>query len=102
MWAAVALVAGLTALTPLAYKGSVWMRRATMGVAIVALANVSGHVGGSLLAGRVMPGAYSAPLLAVVGVYALVRAWRCRQGAVGADRAHAATQEETIHKAVEV
>jgi hypothetical protein len=54
------------------------MRVATMGVALVALANVTGHAGGSMLAGHVLPGVYTAPLLVAAGIYALVAAWRWR------------------------
>jgi hypothetical protein len=72
----VALVAGLTALLPFAYRGAPWMRTATIGVSLIALANVSGHAGGSLMAGHLMPGVYSTPILAVAGLYALIRAWR--------------------------
>ena len=76
MWMSVAFVAILTVLTPFAYRGASWMRVATIGVALVALANVTGHVGGSMLAGHPLPGIYTTPLLAVVGVFALVSAWR--------------------------
>ena len=76
MWLSVAFVATLTALTPFAYRGASWMRVATIGVALIALANVSGHIGGSLLVGSALPGVYTTPLLALVGVYALVFAWR--------------------------
>ena len=76
MWMSVAFVAVLTALAPFAYRGASWMRVATIGVALIALANVTGHAGGSMLAGYPLPGTYTTPLLAVVGVYALVSAWR--------------------------
>ena len=82
MWMSVAFVAILTALVPFAYRGASWMRVATIGVALVALANVSGHIGGSLLVGSALPGVYTTPLLAVVGVYALVSAWRWNPGDV--------------------
>ena len=78
LWSSVAFVGGLTLLVPLAYKGVPWMRVATIGVALIALANVSGHVGGSIFAGRLMPGVYSAPVLAIAGIYGLVGAWRWR------------------------
>lgn len=84
MWLSVAFVAVLTALAPFAYRGASWMRVATIGVALVALANVTGHAGGSMLAGHPLPGIYTTPLLAVVGVYALVSAWRWNPGAVEA------------------
>ena len=87
MWLSVAFVATLTALTPFAYRGASWMRVATIGVALIALANVSGHIGGSMLAGCALPGVYTTPLLAVVGVYALVFAWRWNPGDVEASAA---------------
>jgi hypothetical protein len=76
MWMSVAFVATLTVLVPLAYRGVPWMRPATIGVALVALANVSGHAGGSLLAGHAVAGVYTTPLLAIAGVYAIAAAWR--------------------------
>jgi len=76
MWMSVAFVAALTALAPFAYRGAIWMRVATIGVALIALANVTGHAGGSMLVGHPLPGVYTTPLLAIVGVYALVCAWR--------------------------
>lgn len=82
MWMSVAFVAMLTALTPFAYRGAGWMRVATIGVALIALANVSGHIGGSMLVGSALPGVYTTPLLAVGGVYALVSAWRWNPGDV--------------------
>jgi hypothetical protein len=90
MWMGVAFIATLTGLSPFAYRGAGWMRVATIGVALVALANVSGHVGGSMLAGRALPGTYTTPLLAVAGVYALVSAWRWTPGVAGASVAGAA------------
>jgi hypothetical protein len=80
MWMGVAFVGILTALAPFAYRGVGWMRVATIGVALIALANVSGHIGGSMLAGQALPGVYTTPLLAVAGVYALVSAWRWKPG----------------------
>jgi hypothetical protein len=74
--ATIGIVAFLTALAPFAYRGFALMRVATVGLALVVLANVTGHIGGSLLAGAPMPGVYSTPLLAAAGVYGLVVAWR--------------------------
>lgn len=84
MWlfATIGLVAALTALAPLAYRGFALMRVATVGLSLVLLANVSGHIGGSIFAGRPMPGVYSTPILAVAGVYGLVVAWK-EQAAAG-------------------
>jgi len=84
MWTGVAFVAILTALAPLAYRGASGMRVATIGVALIALANVSGHIVGSVLAGQALPGVYTTPLLAVVGIYALVSAWRWKPGSIEA------------------
>jgi len=84
MLLSVAFVATLTALAPFAYRGAGWMRVVTIGVSLVALANVSGHIGGSMLAGQALPGVYTTPLLAVVGVYALVFAWRWNPGNIEA------------------
>lgn len=78
MWLAVGLVAALMAILPFAYRGAPWMRVATIGLALITLANVSGHIGGSILAGRLMPGIYTIPLLAASGIYALAVAWRWR------------------------
>jgi len=72
----IGLVAFLTALAPFAYRGFAIMRVATVGLSLVVLANVTGHVGGSFLAGAPMPGVYSTPLLAAAGIYGLVVAWR--------------------------
>ena len=74
--ATIALVATLTALAPLAYRGFATMRVATVGLSLVVLANVSGHIGGSIFAGQPMPGVYSTPILAAAGIYGLVVAWR--------------------------
>jgi hypothetical protein len=71
----------LTALAPFAYRGFAPMRAATIGLSLVVLANVTGHVGGSMFAGRPMPGVYSTPFLAAAGIYGLVVAWRGRAAA---------------------
>ena len=84
--ATIGLVAALTALAPLAYRGLALMRVATIGLSLVALANVTGHVGGSIFAGQPMPGVYSTPLLATAGVYGLVVAWRWQAAAEPAAR----------------
>jgi len=84
LFATIGLVAALTALAPLAYRGAPAMRVATVGLSLVLLANVSGHVGGSLFAGQPMPGIYSTPLLAAAGIYGLVAAWR-RESTSAAD-----------------
>lgn len=72
----IATVAFLTALAPFAYRRLQFMRAATVGLSLVLLANVTGHIGGSFLARAPMPGVYSTPLLAIAGVYGLAVAWR--------------------------
>ncbi len=84
--ATIGLVAALTALAPLAYRGFALMRVATIGLSLVALANVTGHVGGSIFAGQPMPGVYSTPLLAAAGIYGLVVAWRWQAAAEPVER----------------
>jgi hypothetical protein len=76
MWLAVGLVGAFTALLPYAYRGSRWMRLATIGLSLIVLANVTGYIGGSTLAGSLLPGMYTLPLLLGTGIYALVVAWR--------------------------
>ena len=82
--ATIGLVAGLSALAPLAYRGLRFMRVAMVGLALIALGNVTGHIGGSIFAGSPVPGVYSTPLHAAAGVYGLVVAWRWQVDAAGA------------------
>ena len=70
--ASIGIVALLTALTPLAYRGARGMRTLMLWFVALALANVLGHAGGSLFVGRPMPGTFSTPLLLAAGVYAIV------------------------------
>ena len=70
--ASISVVALLTALTPLAYRGARGMRTLMLWFIALAFANVLGHGGGSLLVGRPMPGTFSTPLLLAAGVYAIV------------------------------
>lgn len=70
--ASIGFVAVLTGLTPLAYRGVRGMRIALFWFVGLALANVVGHVGSSVLAGRWMPGVRSTPLLLAACVYAVV------------------------------
>lgn len=72
----IGLVALLTALAPLAFRGARGMEGAMVGLACLAFANVAGHVSGSVLAGRLIAGTYSTPLLAAAGVYGITVAWR--------------------------
>jgi hypothetical protein len=88
--AMIGLVTALTALSPLAFRGLAVMRVATVGLSLIALGNVTGHVGGSIFAGSPMPGVYSTPLLAAAGIYGLTVAWRweaeATRGSAGAGR----------------
>jgi len=81
MGASIGTVAVLALLTPLAYRGARGMRTLMLWVVGLELANVIGHVGGSILAGVAIPGVYSAPALLAACTYAIV-----------ADRRHAAAE----------
>jgi len=69
-------IALLFALTPLAYRGRRWLAGVAVVLAAIMLANALGHIGGSLYFGRILPGAYSSPLLLVAAARLLPRAWR--------------------------
>jgi hypothetical protein len=85
--AIIGIVALLLLLTPLAYRGARGMRTLMLWFIALLLANVIGHVGGSILAGRPIPGVYSAPVLTAACVYAIVaerrRVAALRQRAAG-------------------
>jgi len=60
------------ALTPLAFGGSIWLRRLAVPIAIVpGLMNGTAHILSSLYMKRMMPGVYSAPLLLLSGTLLL-------------------------------
>ena len=59
----------LGALTPAAYLGEAWLRPAAYVLAVVHIGNGLLHIGGSLLARRMVPGTWSAPLLVATGVW---------------------------------
>jgi len=64
------LVAGITvllALAPWAFAGASWMRPLAYILATIHLANGTGHIVGSLVAGRPLPGVLSAPFLVASG-----------------------------------
>lgn len=79
----IGIVAFLALLTPLAYRGAKGMRVLMLWLIALEVANVIGHVGGSILAGRPMPGVYSAVALAAACAYAIA-ADRRRANAVRA------------------
>ena len=70
--ASIGVVVVLALLTPLAYRGVRGMRILMLWVIGLEIANVIGHAGGSLLAGRVLPGSYSTILLAGASAYAII------------------------------
>jgi len=70
--ASIGFVAVLAVLAPLAYRGARGMRTLMLWLIGLALANVAGHVAGSVLAGRPMPGVYSTLALAGACTYAIV------------------------------
>ncbi|HTS85026.1 MAG TPA: hypothetical protein VMG61_07965 [Usitatibacter sp.] len=59
----------LVALAPAAFAGSAWMRPLAYFLAALHVANGLGHVIGSLVTKRVLPGAISAPLLILSGAW---------------------------------
>jgi len=66
------LIAGivvLLALAPWAFAGAHWMRPLAYVLAVIHLANGTGHLVGSLVVKRLLPGALSAPLILVSGAW---------------------------------
>lgn len=71
-----AAVALLLLLTPLAFRGTHWLRVAALPVAILAgLLNACAHIGGSILYRRWMPGVLTSPLLLIAGGWLLLSAF---------------------------
>ncbi|MFH1501478.1 MAG: HXXEE domain-containing protein [Candidatus Eisenbacteria bacterium] len=70
--ASIGFVALLALLTPLAYRGVRGMRTLMLWVIGLELANVIGHAGGSVLAGRMLPGTYSTAAMAAACAFAIV------------------------------
>jgi hypothetical protein len=64
-----AAVVLLGALTPAAFAQRVWMRPLAYVLAAVHVGNALGHLGGSVVARRQLPGVQSAPLLLLAGVW---------------------------------
>jgi hypothetical protein len=66
-------------LAPLAFRGSIWMRRLAIPVGLLAgCGNGLAHIGSSVYFGRMMPGVYTAPLILLAGIL-LLRAARRNQ-----------------------
>ena len=61
----------LFALSPLAFREVAWMRPASYLFAAIMLGNGLLHIGASLYFRRLVPGAYSSPLLIVAATYLL-------------------------------
>jgi hypothetical protein len=59
----------LGALTPAAFAPRAWMRPLAYVLAAIHVGNGLGHLGGSLVARRWLPGVQSAPLLLLAGVW---------------------------------
>ncbi len=63
----IAAVLLLAALTPVAFRGTPWIRTAAFALAAIHVGNGLLHLLGSLQARRVVPGALSAPVLLLAG-----------------------------------
>lgn len=59
----------LAALTPFAYRGEAWLRPLAYVLAGIHIANFFVHVGGTILARRLVPGVLSAPVLLATGCW---------------------------------
>lgn len=68
----IAAVLLLFALSVFAFRGARWMRWLAVPFGVLMLLNGLGHLTGSIYFRRVMPGAYSAPLLIAASIYLLV------------------------------
>ena len=76
------LIAGMVVLfllSPLAAAGTAWLRKLAYFFASLMLLNGFGHLGASLVLGRLAPGVWSSPLLIACTVWLLVRLRRTRQ-----------------------
>jgi Protein of unknown function with HXXEE motif len=69
----------LLCLSPLAFRGSRWLRLAAwpLGV-LVGITNATLHISSSIYFHRWMPGVYSSPLLLAAAIYLLMSAWTLR------------------------
>lgn len=63
----------LLALSPFAFRAARWMVPVSYLFGGLMLANSLGHLVGSIYRGRLMPGAYSAPLLLAASLFLIVR-----------------------------
>jgi len=61
----------LASLTPLAFRGVVWIRPVAYAYGIVMVGNGLLHLVGSVYQRKAMPGVYSAPLLLAAAIYLL-------------------------------
>jgi hypothetical protein len=67
----VVAVLGLAALAPFARNGTPWMRGLSRVYGVLMSLNALGHLGGSLLLGRWLPGVVSAPFLLAAALFLL-------------------------------
>jgi hypothetical protein len=74
----VVALAVLFCLSPFAFRGASWMRLLSYAFGIIMLGNGLGHIAGSFLLGRTMPGVYSSPLLLAGSIYLLMSLYRSR------------------------
>ena len=72
------LIAGIALLlcfSPLAFRGSPWLRKAAWPLGLlIGIANASLHIGSSIYFHRWMPGVYSSPVLLIAAVFLLAAA----------------------------
>lgn len=71
----VAAICLLLCLSPWAFRGNRWLRRAAWPIGIlVGVLNALGHISGSIYFHRWMPGVYSSPVLLLAAIYLLMMA----------------------------
>jgi hypothetical protein len=70
------LVIGLIGLTPAVARGGRPVRLASWVFGVIMLLNGIGHLAGSILLGRWLPGATTAPLILLSSVYLIRATWR--------------------------
>ena|SRR5208337_5482618 len=71
-----AAVALMFALSPVAFRGTRWIVIVAVPLAVMMVGNGLGHIGGSLHKKRLMPGAYSSPVLIAASLFVLIYALR--------------------------
>ncbi len=74
----VAMVLLCIAITPLLEPRRPWTVNVAMAWALIHTGNGLVHVAGSIVAGRLMPGVWTAPLLLLVAPWLFIETWRVR------------------------